>query len=183
MHHGHMRVAEADPILDAPDSYEHVREVMDRGSEGLTAEPVTALDVAAALLEAHGGKGDTWWLQKMTYVVQAMHLKANDEPLYRDPIEAWRDGPVVPELYRLHPRAYAVTQIRGGNLDRFTQHPTASATLRRAMAEYGLRSGTELVQLTHDDPPWLAARAGLDPDQPSDRPISVESITAGTKFV
>ncbi len=38
-------------------------------------------------------------LQKLIYYAQGLYLAMNDEPLFADSIEAWKYGPVVPNLY------------------------------------------------------------------------------------
>ena len=38
-------------------------------------------------------------IQKLLYYAQGIHLAIANEPLFDDPIEAWRFGPVVPDVY------------------------------------------------------------------------------------
>lgn len=176
-----MRVVRADPVLDAPMGYEEVCAIMQREPDGITAEPVTALDVAAALLEARGGRSDMYWLQAMVYIAQAIHLKRNGEALYRDEIQAWTDGPVVPRLYKGHHDADAITEIQGADVARFERHPVASETVTLAMQTYGHLGETKLVYVMQTDPPWQVVREGLSPDRPSDRPIPVDLIAGLSK--
>ena len=41
-------------------------------------------------------------LQKLVYYSQAWHLVWEDAPLFDERVEAWANGPVVPEIYREH---------------------------------------------------------------------------------
>jgi uncharacterized phage-associated protein len=40
-------------------------------------------------------------LQKMLFIAQGIHLVLNDrKPLFEEPIQAWKYGPVVPQIYK-----------------------------------------------------------------------------------
>ena len=60
-----------------------------------------ALDVAAAILK-RTGPIPAMKLQKLVYYSQAWSLVWDDRPLFKDRIEAWANGPVIPNLYRAH---------------------------------------------------------------------------------
>lgn len=63
----------------------------------------TALAVANAfirLAERAGGSISNMKLQKLVYFAQGFHAAFyNGLPLFEDDIEAWKYGPVIPELY------------------------------------------------------------------------------------
>jgi|SRR6516225_8231636 hypothetical protein len=61
----------------------------------------TVFDVAAYIL---GKKGEmtAWKLQKLVYYSQAWSLVWDLRPLFAERIEAWPNGPVCPDLYRVH---------------------------------------------------------------------------------
>lgn len=181
VHHGYVEVVASRGAIDEPDSYEHVRAIMDEGPTGTTAEPVSASDVAEALIALRGGRSDTQWIQKMLYVAQALQISRNGEPMYRDEIQAWREGPVVPTVFKQSAGAYGIHHVAEGDKARVERHPTAQGTLREAMRRYGSRSGDQLVALTHLDPPWTIARGDLPPEASSDHPIPVESIREYSK--
>jgi hypothetical protein len=56
-----------------------------------------------------------WKLQKLVYYSQVWSLVWNERPLFNERIEAWANGPVVPDLYQLHRGSFLVTRIPGGN--------------------------------------------------------------------
>jgi len=60
--------------------------------------PASAHDVAAYILK-NGGRMSVMKLQKLVYYSQAWHLVWEDKRLFSDRIEAWANGPVVPNLY------------------------------------------------------------------------------------
>lgn len=45
---------------------------------------------------------DNLKLQKLLYYCQGVHLVANQEPLFKEDIEARRYGPVVPKVYQTY---------------------------------------------------------------------------------
>lgn len=65
-------------------------------------EILSAIDVAKYfLILVDREAGDTITelkLQKLMYIAQGIHLALYDSPLFKEEIEAWQDGPVVPAL-------------------------------------------------------------------------------------
>lgn len=64
------------------------------------------IDIAKKIIKmadwdtANGGEGMTnLKLQKLLYYEQGYHLAAFDTPLFKEPVEAWMYGPVVPVAY------------------------------------------------------------------------------------
>lgn len=62
---------------------------------------IAVVDIAEYILERQGPM-TTMKLQKLVYYSQAWHLAWDGEPLFEARIEAWANGPVVPELHALH---------------------------------------------------------------------------------
>ncbi len=79
-----------------PDEYTR----LDRTEPGWGNWMATALDVAAFILNKRGPM-TAMKLQKLVYYSKAWHLVWEDKLLFTEPIEAWANGPVVPELYKL----------------------------------------------------------------------------------
>lgn len=127
-------------------------------------------DVAAALVGRLGSM-ETMKLQKLLYYAQAWHLAATDEPLFADAVEAWKDGPVVPEVWRAHKRSFKVHNWPEG--DPAAVRGSAAAVLEVVAELYGNLSGDDLSRLTHDELPWRAARGGLPEGARSSQSISL----------
>ena len=112
-------------------------------------------------------------LQKLLYYAHAWNLVLNAGPLFREPIEAWVHGPVVPSVFR-----------------RFKMHrwnpipppatPCDDAALLRhldsILTVYGRYTAKQLETLTHREAPWRDARRGYATDQPSNVVISDEAM-------
>ena len=121
---------------------------------------VSARDVAAYIL-ARNGPLTAMKLQKLVYYCQAWSLVWDEEPLFRERIEAWANGPVVRDLFEAHRGQFKVRRVLGGHARRLNavQRETVDAVL----GYYGDKSSQWLSNLTHTEPPWrnTRARAGL----------------------
>lgn len=133
----------------------------------------TAHDVAAYILQKQG-EMTAMKLEKLVYYSQAWSLVWDEEPLFSERIEAWVNGPVVPALYRLHRGKFKVSEWPEGDPSALTlsQRETVDAVLNY----YGNKSSQWLSDLTHREAPWVQARKGLEPGDPSKRLISLASM-------
>ena len=128
----------------------------------------TAHDVAKYILQKNG-EMDTWKLQKLVYYSQAWHLVWDGEPLFDERIEAWANGPVVPDLYRVHRGRFRMKSWPHGSVARLTKSQRESIDV--VLRHYGRRTGFALRELTHKEAPWKQARDGLPPGAPSKKVI------------
>jgi uncharacterized phage-associated protein len=110
----------------------------------------TARDVASYLVR-RGVANDPWTLQKLVYYCQAWSLAWDGERLFPETVEAWRDGPVVSGL----PIRCDAELDPGGNPDALP--PDKLAIVDAVAATYGLLCSTDLVALSHREPPWREA--------------------------
>lgn len=124
---------------------------------------VTVHDVAAYILEKVGTSLSAMKLQKLVYYAQAWHLVWADEPLFESRIEAWANGPVVPELYRHHRGQYLISEWPHGNAATVHQDHERAASIDVVVDFYGELSASQLSDMTHRERPWLTAREGLAP--------------------
>lgn len=131
-------------------------------------------DVAAYILEQHGPV-TAWKLQKLVYYSQAWSLVWDERPIFDQPIEAWANGPVCPDLYQLHRGQFQVTEIPGnsGALDE-----DAKETVDAVLKYYGGKSAQWLRDLTHVEAPWRDARGDLPPGANSNVVIEHDAIAA-----
>lgn len=132
-------------------------------------------DVAAYILEQRGPMS-TMKLQKLVYYSQAWHLVWDEEPLFDSRIEAWVNGPVVPELFRRHKGEFQVSSWTEGDSAELT--PSQRESVDIVLDEYGAKSGQWLAELTHLEGPWLEAREGLPKGAYSSTEIPLTSMQA-----
>jgi len=128
-------------------------------------------DVAAYILKQRGPM-TAMKLQKLVYYAQAWSLVWDSRPLFREPIQAWANGPVAPDLYREHKGLFTLeaSNLQKGSPSRLSA--AAKATIDGVLRFYGPKSAHWLSELTHREPPWRDARKGLLPGVRSDRPIT-----------
>ena len=114
-------------------------------------------DVAAYILKKQGSM-TAMKLQKLVYYCQAWSLVWDEKPLFHARIEAWANGPVVPELYRHHRGQFKVSKWDG---KRSALKKAEKDTIDAVLSFYGPKSSQWLSDLTHSESPWLNAREGV----------------------
>lgn len=122
---------------------------------------MTTIDDVASHVVGHFGSGiSTMKLQKLCYLAQGWSLALLNRPLFDSEFQAWKNGPVSPELFAHHRREFTVSAWPWGaakNLDS-RELIVVDAMLRN----YEALSGVELSELTHrDGTPWSLTRASV----------------------
>ena len=130
-------------------------------------------DVASAVLSRMGAI-TSMKLQKLIYYCQAWHLSRTGAPLFAERIEAWRQGPVVPAVFRDHGGQYSVDSWPRGNPDALTEDETR--TLGWVLSKYGSFSAESLSEMTHLELPWRVARGLCRPDEHCSTEITQEQL-------
>ena len=133
----------------------------------------TAHDVAAYILEKLG-EMTAMKLQKLVYYSQAWSLVWDERPMFRERIEAWANGPVVPALYQEHRGQFKVRTWSRGDSAALDQD--ARDTIDGVLAFYGRKSSQWLSDLTHNERPWREARGSLAVGQRGTQVISIGSM-------
>jgi len=134
----------------------------------------TVFDPAEFFRLKAGGAIEQMQLQKLLYYSQGWSLANKLGPLFPERIEAWVNGPVVPQLWEQQRNNYLVRTISGADTQRISV-PHA-ALLDKIWQSYGKYTGVALSRLTHTEPPWLDARRGLPEGMRSNREITQESL-------
>lgn len=115
-------------------------------------------DVAQYILDKYDHPLPTMKLQKLVYYSQALHCAALGEPLFDEVIEAWRNGPVVRDLYSTHRRRATVTTIPQGDSGALTE--SQKGAIDAVIDSFGGLTGWQLSQMTHNEAPWIQAFDG-----------------------
>lgn len=134
----------------------------------------SVLDVAAYILDKTGSM-TAMKLQKLAYYSQAWHLVWEERPLFPERVQAWANGPVIYELYKVHRRQFMVNTVPGGNKDLLS--PDETSSIDAVLSTYAPFTAQQLSELTHREEPWRQARA----DVPDGR-RSQNEITPGMMF-
>lgn len=120
-------------------------------------------DVAAYIL-SKAAPMTAMKLQKLCYYSNGYHMAWEGRTLFDEPFEAWANGPVAPELYRLHRGRY---QLKAGEINGDPDGLDAGEkeSVDIVLSFLGHLGGHDLSQMTHNEPPWILARrrAGVAP--------------------
>jgi uncharacterized phage-associated protein len=117
----------------------------------------TVSDVAKYILEARG-ETSALKLQKLLYYAQAWTLAWDDAPLFKEKIEAWANGPVIPALYQKHKGRFSLKPSDiVGDSSKITK--SQQANIDNVLSYYGDKTPQWLSDLTHMEAPWLETRA------------------------
>lgn len=115
----------------------------------------SSLDVAEYILQQIGPVS-TLKLQKLVYYSQAWSLALDEEPIFKEPIEAWKNGPVVRKLLENTRNQYDVASIHSGDPSQIDEE--LRDTITAVLVCYGQKSGETLQHLTHNEYPWIDTR-------------------------
>jgi uncharacterized phage-associated protein len=96
-------------------------------------------------------------LQKLCYYAQGVGLATRGEPMFREPIEAWLHGPVVPALYREFREfgSNAIPPVTDLDVEDYTE--ADRMILDDVFDYYGQYSAWRLREMTHVEAPWKSA--------------------------
>ena len=133
----------------------------------------SVFDVAQYILEKQGAMS-AMKLQKLVYYAQAWHTVWADKQLFKHSIEAWKDGPVCPDLWREHANQFRVAKIAKGDSKALT--PREKKTINQVLDFYGEHSAQWLSDLSHAEDPWLDARRGTKPGARSNAVITPKAM-------
>lgn len=117
-----------------------------------------ALKVASHILwiaDLHGRHFTPMQLLKVSYISHGWSLGLCDRPLFKDHVEAWKYGPVIPDVYHKYKRfGYSHIKVRTKDL-RESLGKISHAIMDRVVEVYGKYDGLYLSSLTHQpDSPW-----------------------------
>ena len=138
-----------------------------------SASSATAHDVAAYIL-GKCGTMTAMKLQKLVYYCQAWSLVWDERPMFNERIEAWANGPVIPDLYEGHRGCFNVTTWPKGDATALDQDAveTADAVIR----DYANETAQWLSDLTHAEDPWKNARAHLREGERGSTEITIAAM-------
>ena len=132
----------------------------------------TVHDIAHYILKQKGSM-TAMKLQKLVYYSQAWALVWDDAPLFEEEIQAWANGPVVPELYQRH-RGMFMLNLKKDIKPHLDENQRD--TVDKVLDFYAPMTSQQLSDLTHSERPWLDARAGLADGERGERVISLASM-------
>lgn len=90
-------------------------------------------------------------LQKLLYYVQGLSLKVYDKPAFASNISAWQYGPVIESVYQKYKgrRPISTPKINCQVSDGLKK------IIELVVSSYGKMEAESLINLTHDEDPWI----------------------------
>ena len=92
-------------------------------------------------------------LQKLLYYAQGFHLAMFGKPLFKEAIERWTYGPVVPEVYHNYKTCGSGPVECPGKVDLSKFEEETREVLKEVYEARGQYTAWALTQFTHDEPP------------------------------
>ena len=93
-------------------------------------------------------------LQKLCYYAQGIVSAMRGSPLFRERVEAWDHGPVVPVLYHEYKGCGATPLAVVNDFDENCLADDDRQAVRDIFEYYGQFSAWRLRNMTHDEKPW-----------------------------
>lgn len=115
-------------------------------------------------------------LQKLVYMAHGWFLAIHDEPLIKEPFEAWPYGPVEDTLYHVFKQyrnspitKYAKTWVGDKEVAQIVNTEKFNEVFQAVVGKYGSFSALKLSALTHmAGTPWSITRARGASEIPND---------------
>lgn len=131
----------------------------------------------------HGVALNVIKLQRLLYVAYAWHLAFfGKRPLFTEPFEAWKFGPVcrtIHDRFQGHQDVYQSLTLANC----WFSPPAETLIGRRernhldnVLSSYGDMSADELEDMLRYEPPWRITRDGLTAQESSSRPIPEDIV-------
>ena len=96
-------------------------------------------------------------LQKLAYYAQSASLAFYDSALFPESLEAWKHGPVVPELYRTYKGYKSSPLPKTASVSEGVYSAAERELLDGVYAFFGQYAAWKLRDMTHEETPWLEA--------------------------
>ena len=135
------------------------------------------MDTAYTVL-SYGRIMTTMKMEKLVYYSQARSLAERGSALFPEDFQAWTNGPVCPDLFRVHKGMYVIT------LEDFQQrvpdarllHGEDLRIVEKVMEKLGGYDGRALSELTHRELPWKNARGNAKSYEPGKTIITKQAM-------
>lgn len=124
----------------------------------------SALEIANKLLkmaqDLEGGElMSNLKLQKMLYYEQGYHVAKFGKPLFKENIEAWMYGPVVPEVYH-HFSEFGASGLLPESEEIVKLSELEEKLFNEVFRAYSPYSAIGLMTKTHEEKPWRTTAVG-----------------------
>jgi uncharacterized phage-associated protein len=120
---------------------------------------LTIADIVLRIAKENGRQLTPMQLMKLTYIANGWSLAMRDKPLFKEPTEAWKYGPVMPDLYHATKSfgrsAIPLDKINDNSDGMLEKMPGETGIIRLVYDRYKNKDGIALSSLTHKSgTPW-----------------------------
>ena len=115
----------------------------------------SSIDVAEFILQQKGPIS-SMKLQKLVYYSQAWSLALDGKYIFEEPVEAWKNGPVVRNLLENTRNNDNISSVPSGDPSQIDED--SKDTIIAVLIYYGQKPGDWLQNLVHNEEPWLETR-------------------------
>ncbi|WP_296045239.1 type II toxin-antitoxin system antitoxin SocA domain-containing protein [uncultured Gemmiger sp.] len=120
----------------------------------------TAMNIASEIIRQYGERHKSITnlkLQKILYYVQVYSLQNQGRALFDDDFQAWRHGPVIPEVYDIF-RKYVSDDIKEDDQtvlgNRIEIDETSKSMIEKIVEKTLPLDAWDMVYKTHETRPW-----------------------------
>jgi len=121
------------------------------------------------------GELTTMKLHKLVYYCQAWSLVWDEKILFSSEIQAWANGPAIPDLYKKHKGMFSISSSDFSGNDMNLSSDQVE-TIDAVLSYYGDKPAQWLIDLSHQEDPWILARKGLKTGERGSHEITLESM-------
>lgn len=116
-------------------------------------------------------------LQKLLYYCNGFYYAMNFEGMFKDKCEAWKHGPVYPQIYKKYKNYTYNTLFEKSKffVDEIIDDDK-KIIIDAVLESFGLYSAKCLELMTHEEDPWVNARKGVEDDENSKNVIKETDI-------
>lgn len=111
-------------------------------------------------------------LQKILYYVQGYSLAWTGKSPFPEAPEAWTNGPVYPQVRNDAREGF----FQANNADVSILSEDTKAIIAAVIDRFRYHTGKQLANLTHQEPPWIKARAGIPAQERSNSMVNVQDM-------
>lgn len=140
-----------------------------------------AIDIAKYFIKKASNDGGISHLklQKLLYYAQGWYLANYGRPLFKDEIEAWKFGPVIPNVYRFFSKfgSAKISTEEVPDCDNLSLESADQNFLDEVWKVYKDFSAMDLVHSTHNEKPWKQTKHDIDAHDQADSEIPLSLIS------
>lgn len=124
-----------------------------------------------------GSRIDEMKLHKLLYFAQRESLIQRDEPLFDTPFQAWKYGPVIPQIRSRYKQGTLTETVSSQEIEPY------KAIFDKIFEQYAPEDAWSLSSITHGERSWQKARRGIPAGENGSVFIDITDIREDAKYI